>query len=44
MDNSIDGKYYCESCSKLKSNVEWREDTEQYECAECYQLFLNEAT
>ena len=28
--------YACESCSLVKADVKWREDSEQYECLECY--------
>jgi hypothetical protein len=38
---SIDGKYYCESCSRLRADIIWRDDTEQYECQECYQWYLD---
>lgn len=40
MNNSIDGKYYCESCGRLRADVEWQDNTEQYECTECYQQYL----
>jgi len=33
-------KYACESCSLVKSDVKWHEETEQYECEECWQYFL----
>lgn len=31
--------YACESCSLVKTDVVWREETEQYECEECYQAW-----
>ena len=31
---------YCESCGRLRTDVKWHEDTEQYECEECYQWYL----
>lgn len=34
--------YACESCSLVKSGVIWREETEQYECAECYDYWRKE--
>lgn len=34
-------KYSCECCSVIKADVKWREETEQYECDECYQWYLD---
>ena len=34
-------KQYCECCSQLKNDVKWREETEQFECEECYNLYLD---
>jgi len=31
---------YCESCSRIRKDVKWRNDTEQYECQECYNWWL----
>lgn len=33
-------KTYCECCGRLRADVQWRKDTEQYECKECYQWYL----
>ena len=37
-----DKTYACESCSLVKSDVVWRDETEQYECDECYQVWCEE--
>lgn len=34
--------YACESCSLVKADVVWREETEQYECGECYMAWCKE--
>jgi len=34
-------KIYCESCGRLRADVKWRNETEQYECQECYQWYLD---
>jgi len=34
--------YACESCSGVKTDVRWREETEQYECQECYEVWKKE--
>lgn len=34
--------FVCESCSRVKVDVSWREETEQYECQECYQVWRME--
>ena len=34
--------YACESCSLVKTGVVWREETEQYECGECYESWRKE--
>ena len=34
-------QYACECCSLVKTGVVWREQTEQFECPECYQLLLD---
>ena len=40
MDNSIDGRYYCETCGRLRADVKWHEDTLHYECEQCYQWYI----
>lgn len=40
-DKPEDKKYACESCSLMKADVKWRDETEQYECGECWQAFLD---
>lgn len=35
-------QYACESCSLVKTDVVWRDETEQYECEECYQAWRKE--
>lgn len=34
--------YACESCSLVRTDVVWREETEQYECGECYEAWRKE--
>lgn len=34
-------KTYCECCGRLRADVKWRNETEQYECQECYQWYLD---
>lgn len=35
--------WYCESCGRLRTDIVWREDTEQYECRECRGYYLEHA-
>lgn len=37
---SINVSYACECCCRVRNDVKWRNDTEQYECDDCYQWYL----
>jgi len=43
MQQPNENKSFCESCGRRDCiDVEWREETEQYECEECYQAWRKE--
>ena len=40
--DSNENKTFCEACRRHDcTDVKWREQTEQYECEECYQAWLD---